>query len=109
MRQRRLAEVQSERQNREGRRPKAAAFNYHGTLASCGLRGGSAAGHRILRGLIKGDVPSAKAAQTYFSPPEESLRWSRSGAGRLSKYQPHQLQNPDVSRQNTAHITTQSM
>lgn len=41
---------------------EAAAFNYHGTLASCGLRGGSAAGHCIHRGLIKGDVPSAGAA-----------------------------------------------
>lgn len=85
---------------------EAAAFNYHGTLAFCGLRRSNAAGHCIRRGLIKGDVASARAAQTHFSLPEESLR---SGAGRLSKYQPRQMQNPDLSRQNTAHITTQSM
>lgn len=53
----------SKRASEQGRKAtEAAAFNYHGTLASCGLRGGSAAGHCIRRGLIKGDVPSARAA-----------------------------------------------
>lgn len=52
-----------ERASQQGRKEtEAAAFNYQRTLASCDLRGGSAAGHCIRRGLNKGDVPSARAA-----------------------------------------------
>lgn len=67
---------------------EAAAFNYHGTLASCGLWGGSAAGHCIRRGLIKGDVPSARTVKTHFPLPGESLHWSWSCGGTFVKVAP---------------------